>query len=168
MPASPQSRIHLLPIGPDDWQLWRKARLQALAEAPYAFSSKLADWRGEGDRQWRWRSRLAEVPFNLVSYLDHEAAGMVSVTAPEETTVELISMWVAPFARGQGVGNALVTAVIGWGKEQAAARISLAVVQSNLRAIALYRRHGFVDGGSLDSDDPSIPPERRMIRDLNE
>ncbi|MDT0462983.1 hypothetical protein [Streptomyces gibsoniae] len=43
----------------DDWPLWRTLRLTALADAPHAFKSRLADWcRGE---QQRWQVRL-EVP----------------------------------------------------------------------------------------------------------
>ncbi|HEY0700829.1 MAG TPA: glycosyltransferase, partial [Micromonospora sp.] len=46
-------------LDPEDWRLWRVARLAALAEAPYAFGSQLADWQGPGDREERWRSRLS-------------------------------------------------------------------------------------------------------------
>jgi ribosomal protein S18 acetylase RimI-like enzyme len=100
-------------------------RLEALGQAPDAFSSKLADWQGEGDTESRWRTRLSAVPFNIVSYLDSTAAGMVSATAPEDGTIELISMWVAPFARGRSVGDALLAALKAWAEEQEAARIKL-------------------------------------------
>jgi ribosomal protein S18 acetylase RimI-like enzyme len=158
--------IDLAPIGADDWVLWRKLRLEALREAPYAFSSRLADWQGEGDTEPRWRARLSAVPCNIVSYLRRMPAGMASATAPEDRSIELISMWVAPFARGRGVGDALIGAIISWATEQAAVHIHLAVFESNPRAIALYRRHGFVDAGVLKPGDPGLPVERRMIRDL--
>ncbi len=98
----------------------------------------------------RWHARLSMVPFNVVADFNGTAAGMVSATAPnEDRTIELISMWVAPFARGHGVGDSLVTAVIEWARGQRAARIALAVVESNERAVALYRRHRFVDAGAV-------------------
>ncbi|MHB8177165.1 MAG: GNAT family N-acetyltransferase [Vulcanimicrobiaceae bacterium] len=49
----------------------------------------------------------------MVAELGGVPAGMVSATSPDRLgTAELISMWVAPFARGRGVGDRLVDAVI--------------------------------------------------------
>ena len=162
-----QLPISLRTLGQDDWQLWRTLRLQALAEAPYAFSSKLADWQGDGDTEVRWRSRVSTVPLNIVAELNGQAAGMVSATAPNtDRAVELISMWVAPFARGRGVGDSLVGAVLIWAQQQQASRVSLAVFEGNEPAMALYRRHGFLDRGRIAESCEGLPPERQMVRDL--
>ncbi|MFN2448268.1 MAG: GNAT family N-acetyltransferase [Candidatus Baltobacteraceae bacterium] len=108
----------------------------------------------------RWRGRLIDVPFNVIAELESVRAGIVSATAPsDDRTVELISLWVAPFARGCGLGDALVSAVIAWAREQTAARVMLAVTPANGHAIALYRRHGFVEDARVDN-------ERTMIRAL--
>jgi GNAT superfamily N-acetyltransferase len=140
--------------------------LEALREASYAYSSTLAEWQGEGDTEVRWRARLSAVPFNVIAYLDGRVAGMVSGTAADQGgTSELISMWVAPFARGQGVSDSLVAAVVQWARGQQAARIALAVVESNEHARALYRRHRFVDVGAVD-DSYSGAPERHLVLDL--
>jgi len=138
--------------------------LEALTEAPYAFGSTLADWQGKGDTETRWRGRLTEVPFNIVAAWQEAAAGMASGTAPNPTgSVELLSMWVAPFARGRGIGEALVTAVLEWAREAQASRVDLAVFESNQRALALYRRCGFVDAGSQPDDGRATPTERRLV-----
>jgi hypothetical protein len=50
MLGAPRSSIDILQLGPDDWMLWRTLRLQALGEAPDAFSSKQANWQGEVTR----------------------------------------------------------------------------------------------------------------------
>jgi len=141
--------IDLRVLEPDDWQDWRALRLAALEEAPQAFSSTLADWQGAADTEQRWRSRLMAVPFNVVAALDCEPAGMVSASGPGDTrTVELLSMWVAPFARGRGVGDALVEAVRRWAEEHDARRLMLQVAEGNEPAVSLYRRHGLADTGA--------------------
>jgi ribosomal protein S18 acetylase RimI-like enzyme len=151
----------------DDWRQWRELRLEALGEAPRAFGSKLADWQGPGDTEQRWRDRLSSVPLNIIADLEQKLAGMVSATSPEsDGAIALISMWVAPFARGRGVGDALVTAVIEWAKEQGQSRVALDVMETNRHAANLYLRHGFVDVGLADVPE-GAPIERRMVLDLH-
>jgi GNAT superfamily N-acetyltransferase len=153
-------------VGVDDWRLWRDVRLEALREAPHAFSSTLTAWQGEGDTEMRWHARLSAVPFNVVAYVGGEAAGMVSGTAADEDgTSELISMWVAPFARGRGVGDSLVAAVVQWARKQRAVKIALAVFEGNEHARVLYRRHGFVDAGAIAGTGNGTV-ERQMVLDL--
>lgn len=137
----------------DEWRVWRELRLEALREAPYAFGSTLAEWQGGADTEGRWRRRLTDVPFNLIARLADTPAGIASGTAPTpDGAVELISMWVAPFARGRGVGDALVCRVVQWACEQHAKQVTLAVVANNTNAIALYKRHGFCEAGMIDGE----------------
>lgn len=130
---------------PDDWARWRELRLQALAEAPHAFSSTLASWRGAGEA--RWRARLHDVAFNALAMDGSRAVGMISGAAGDP--VELISLWVAPAARGQGVGDALVRAVLAWSAPRAT---RLNVYPTNTPAIVLYLRHGFVETDLIDGE----------------
>ncbi|MGH9080360.1 MAG: GNAT family N-acetyltransferase [Acidimicrobiales bacterium] len=130
-------------LGPDDWPEWRLVRLAALAESPHAFTTQLSDWQGDSDTEQRWRDRLASVPFNVVAQLGDRAVGMVSAMQDENNgSVELLSLWVAPDARGSGVGDALVDAVVGWARDQAARSLRLRMVEGNGPAEHLYRRHG--------------------------
>src|SRR5262245_7689086 len=158
-----QDEIKLRRIGVDDWPLWRKLRLQALEEAPYAFSSRLADWQGQGDTEMRWRARLSDVPLNIIATWQETTAGMSSGTGLNpDGSIELISMWVAPLARGRGVGDALVDTVIEWANEQRASMVTLGVLEGNERAVAFYRRHGFI----LVAPDAGVVTGRRMARSL--
>ena len=166
-PALDRPAVEIRVIGVDEWPLWRNLRLQALGEAPYAFSSTLAEWQGKGDTETRWRDRLSTVHFNVLAYLNGKAAGMVSATAAnQDGTIELISLWVAPFARGHGIGDSLVAVVIEWARRQRASKLTLAVVESNRHADALYRRHRFVDAGAIDCTGSGIASERQMVRNL--
>jgi ribosomal protein S18 acetylase RimI-like enzyme len=141
--------IEMRLVGPEDWRVWRELRLAALAEAPDAFGSRLADWQGEGDREERWRARLA-VPGSrsFVALRLGEPVGMVGgVPGETDGVVELVSMWVGREARGLGVGDRLVGAVAEWAAQVGAEALELAVRPGNERAIALYRRNGFTDTG---------------------
>src|SRR5205823_9801665 len=70
-------------ISDDEWELWRDVRLRALAEAPESFGSTLAYWQGDGDQELRWRSRLVDVPFNVIAMSD-VLIGQVSGTTLDE------------------------------------------------------------------------------------
>jgi ribosomal protein S18 acetylase RimI-like enzyme len=134
-----------------DWKMWRELRLAALAEAAYAFGSHLADWQGDGDREERWRGRLA-IPnsYNALVMLDGQPVGMVSgVPADQDGVVELISMYVAPLGRGRGVGDHLMRAVEQWARQVGAGTLRLAVAEGNTNAWGLYQRNGFRDTGEL-------------------
>lgn len=149
-------------LGPDDWRAWRSLRLAALAEAPAAFGSTLAEWTGDADTEQRWRSRLASVPLNVALTLDDAPAGMVSATAPGlDRAVHLISLWIAPFARGRGVSDAAIDYVLTWARaEHGVVTVALSVKADNVPAIRLYQRHGFADSGPSPDD----PGERMMRR----
>ncbi|MEU4551064.1 GNAT family N-acetyltransferase [Micromonospora violae] len=143
--------IEMRVLSEDDWKMWRELRLAALAEAAYAFGSQLADWQGEGDREERWRGRLA-IPgsYNIMAMLDGRPAGMASgVPTDQDGVVELISMYVAPVGRGRSVGDHLVRAVEQWARLVGAQTLRLAVVEGNKNAWALYQRSGFRDTGEL-------------------
>jgi len=162
--------IEVRGLSPDDWAVWRVLRLAALAEAPDAFGSQLADWQGEGDREDRWRSRLS-IPgsYNIVALLDDQPVGMASgVPTTDDGVVELISMWVAPTARGRGVGDALVREVERWGRDVGARVLRLDVAEGNRAASGLYQRNGFGytgEQGELMAD--GIRRERVMAKQLH-
>ncbi|MBM2614677.1 GNAT family N-acetyltransferase [Actinoplanes sp. LDG1-06] len=161
--------IEIRVLTEDDWALWRVLRLQALTEAAYAFGSQLADWQGEGDREERWRARLA-LPgsYNLVASVDGRAVGMVSgVRTDEVRAVELISMYVAPEGRGRGVGDLLVRRVAEWADEAGAAELRLSVTEGNTKARELYERNGFHETGELGDLMPDgLRREQVMARRL--
>jgi RimJ/RimL family protein N-acetyltransferase len=58
-----------------------------------------------------------------------------------------IGMAVAREWRGLGVGSALLAAAVAWARENQLHKLSLSVFPHNERAIALYRRFGFVEEG---------------------
>ncbi|MFP8962191.1 GNAT family N-acetyltransferase [Streptomyces nanhaiensis] len=150
-----------------DWAGWRELRLAALAEAPYAFGSRLADWQGGGDREERWRARLGVPGAHFAALLEGRPVGQVSgVAEPGGEAAELVSMWVGPDARGRGVGDALVRAVEGWARRAGARKLRLSVMPGNEHAAALYRRHGFEDLGPVGDGLPGGRREHVMVKPL--
>jgi GNAT superfamily N-acetyltransferase len=158
--------VELRRVTADGWELWRALRLEALAEAPYAFSSKLADWATAPEA--RWRARLGQPDDrNLVALVEGQPVGMASgIPGDEASTVELVSMWVRPTARGHGVADALLHAVEHWGLVRGASRLCLGVVASNQRARRLYERHGLVVTGEVERSSPTEPVELMMCKSL--
>jgi ribosomal protein S18 acetylase RimI-like enzyme len=84
----------------------------------------------------------------------------MATCAPFDGLYTLISMWVAPEARGTGVGDALIEATCQWAREAGAGELRLDVKEDNVQAIRLYIRHGFVDVG------PSGEGGERAMRKL--
>jgi len=153
--------VDVVVVTAEDWRLWRELRRAALLEYPGAFGSTLAEWSGEADTEARWRARLEDVALNLVLVLDGGPVGMVSALPGADGTVELISLWIAPAARGRGVGDEAIRQVVAWALDKhPRGPVMLSVKSENNAARRLYERHGFVDAGTSPDD----PTERLMRR----
>jgi ribosomal protein S18 acetylase RimI-like enzyme len=140
----------------EDWERVRDIRIRALADAPFAYGSRLEEEQDQPESLWRARlEQQAAATFLAID--GHETVGLVrTFVAPEHvTTAELVSMWVAPRARGQGVGRQLVAAVVEWVRHHDVTSVQLWVTETNAAARRLYESCGFVLSGrrrTLPSD----------------
>ena len=124
-----------------DWQALREIRLQALRDAPNGFSSTHAREAAFGDDEWH---RRATRDGSFLAFLPEVSpAGLGGGFLEAPGTVELISMFVRPQARGRGVGEAIIDAVVGWAIQKNATTVHLWVTETNSRARLLYERCGF-------------------------
>jgi GNAT superfamily N-acetyltransferase len=109
-----------------DWERLRDVRVRALADAPFAFGSRLEE---EQDRpEAFWRSRLeSDAAATFLAIQGQETVGLVrTFVEPEDvTSAQLVSMWVAPHARGRRVGRQLVAAVVQWARDHDATNVRL-------------------------------------------
>jgi GNAT superfamily N-acetyltransferase len=130
-----------------DEALVRALRIAALTDVPHAFGSTLEREKARTPDDWRrWFS-----PGVTYVHVDENGvgAGLVAGILDEERSLaHLAAMWVHPAKRGQGVGDALVAAVVGWAEDQNR-RVRLHVVEDNAPAVALYERHGFRRTGNV-------------------
>jgi ribosomal protein S18 acetylase RimI-like enzyme len=149
--------IELALLTPDDWAEFRAVRLAALAEAPHAFGSTLAD-ELEMDEA-AWRKRLAGRT-QFVAREGGETVGMAGVFRDgKNEACELVSMWIAPSHRQRGVGRAIVERAIAHAREIGCDELRLLVAEDNPEAERLYARCGFVRTGIAG---PIRPGEARM------
>jgi GNAT superfamily N-acetyltransferase len=89
---------------------------------------------------------------------------------PEDvTSAKLVSMWVAPHARSQGVGRRLVASVVKWARDHDATNVQLWVTEKNAAARRLYESCGFVlsGGRQMLPSDPTLS-EVAMRLDLGD
>lgn len=137
----------------DDWAELRAARLAALAEAPYAFSSTLA--REEQFTEQTWRERAGSGR----TFAAWDGGTIVGLATgwQEDDDFHLVGMWVSPKVRGSGVADRLVAAVCELARESGATSVTLWVTEVNGRARAFYRRLGFAPTGGRQLVRPDEP-----------
>lgn len=136
-------------------------RLRALATDPLAFCALRSEEEARGPG--RLRSSLAEVERFAVFGAFEAAAveggdgegalvGMVGVYREERARrahrATIWGMFVAPEARGRGLGAALLDAAVGWASSvHGVEQVHLSVASGHLAARALYETRGFVVWG---------------------
>ncbi|HEX6748857.1 MAG TPA: GNAT family N-acetyltransferase [Longimicrobium sp.] len=136
----------------DEWRAYRDLRLRALGDSPDAFASVLETQRVRPDSDWQDRlaagaASPAQLP--LVAEEGDALVGLVwgVIDPPNTGTAHVIQMWVAPEARGRGVGAMLLDAVVAWARDAGARGVMLDVTCGDSPARRLYERAGFVPAG---------------------
>ena len=105
-------------------------------------------------RYYRKRFRRPWEPnaAHLLALEDGRVVGSISIRRddhPATHHVATFGMFVVSSHRGRGVGSALLSEAIRWGRSYGIERVELTVYPNNAAAIALYRRFGFVEEGRL-------------------
>lgn len=157
-------------IRADEGPRLRALRLRALADSPWAFGSTLAREEAFTDDVWQERAALSAAGEDRVTFIaedDDRWIGMATGLMEPGGRLDLVGMFVAPAARGQRLGAALVEPVATWARGRGAARLHLWVTTTNEPALRLYRRAGFHPTGRTQALDhtPSLQ-ELEMAREL--
>ena len=136
-----------------DRDLLRGLRLRALADAPSAFGSSLAEEEAFTDVDWDARLGRADAATFVAVADDGTPVGLCAGVADRALpgTADLVGMWVAPEARRAGVGDVLVARVVAWAAAEGVEVLRLCVTEGNDGAERLYRRHGFVRTGCAEA-----------------
>ena len=162
--------MEVLRVAPGDAARLKRVRLAALEDAPSAFGSTHEAEASRPDEEWAQRAVAGSRGNDRATFfarLDDDVVGLAGGYRNERSssTVELVSMWVAPHVRGRGVGALLVDAVTSWAVDTNATRIALWVTSGNTAAERLYESKGFVPTGELQPL-PSDPSRNESRMDL--
>jgi RimJ/RimL family protein N-acetyltransferase len=165
--------VTIEPITTHNVSVFKAVRLRALLQDPYAFGSTYAKESQLSDAEWRkrvkkWNGKNG-IGFLAIDKKDGVACGMAGSFLDEDdpTRAVLISMWMAPTHRRQGLGRVLVSSVIRWARSRNARVVRLMVVANNDSAIRFYEYLGFKRTGRTQPypNDPALI-EYEMSREI--
>ena len=153
-------------LSASEWRLLRSARLAALRESPASFLSTFAKERQYGEQHWQ--AELVHGAW-LVGTGDGAAQALLGATRGADIPFAdryLSYLWVAPPARGRGLGTKLVTEMLTHLREREVAGVWLWVMDGNDAANQLYRKIGFESTGLRKPlpHDPSRIEERLLLK----
>lgn len=144
--------IEIRPFANDEWRTYRDLRLASLADSPDSFGSRLEETKLRPDDVWQahlTNGAHAGNDLPLVALADGLPVGLswgrIETDFPE--TAHLYQVWVAPEARGRGIGRKMVETVIAWATQRGADVLELGVTTTNLAAVQLYTNLSFVPIG---------------------
>jgi L-amino acid N-acyltransferase YncA len=136
-------------LSPDEIDIFRRIRLEALRCEPASFASRFEDWiilpNGE------WRRRLADPVF--VAFSNSEPIGVMGLLRfrPRKMAhrATLVSVYVRKSERGTGIAADLLSVVSNVARSLGILQMELAVNAENSAALRFYQRHGFVEVGRI-------------------
>ena len=142
--------VTIRPGREEDAPAYRDLRLEALRNHPEAFSSDYETALAKPIDYWTKRLRLHDPDSEVMLYFaahGQQLVGMGGIThtdAPKQKhSAYIVSMYVRPEWRGQGVAEALIDACLEWGRGQGITIVKLGVSTVNTPAIRCYARCGF-------------------------
>lgn len=152
-------------IRTDEGARFRDIRLRALRDTPRAFGSTAAEAEKLPPGYWAqraWGGAEGRESVILVAEDGDAWVGLVGGFLDEDGDgAQLISMWVHPAYRSQGLGRDLVLDLIAWAVSHGVGAVRLGVTADNDAAIGLYARCGFVSTGR-ENPHPSQPDAREI------
>ncbi len=169
------ANFEIIKLSPEDWQDYKQIRLEALLNAPQAFSSTYAESLTRPDSHWQERLReaaLGETSWMLFARADGQLVGLTGPFREEEkdgAVAHIISVYVCEAYRGQGVASALMRAILAAVSRRGdirKARLGVNPVQA--AALKMYQNFGFqtIHTVTAAMGDGKIYQELIMEKDL--
>lgn len=151
-------------LGPEDIQVFRQIRLEALRSEPAAFASSAADWEALPDAEWTRRLTANAVFVDFYEGKPVAMMGLMRQGASKMThRATVIMVYVRRDRRGGGHAKALLDAVVAHARSAGVWLLELALSAENPAALRFYLREGFREVGRVDG---GIIHEGREIDDI--
>ncbi|MFV1999597.1 MAG: GNAT family N-acetyltransferase [Acidimicrobiia bacterium] len=136
-------------IRSEEWRILRKIRLEALADAPGAFSTTLEDAQTYPDAIWQDRASKGAVGGSQATILAFDngiavgmAVGLLRAHISRDVA-PIVSVFVSSGARRRGIGERLMDEVEAWARRNGAVTTSLWVAEANTAARSFYQSRGY-------------------------
>lgn len=131
-------------LGADDLHSYRDIRLEALREAPEAFSADVEEVRTRPESSFRLAlERMAVFGAFREGGVQIGLAALFQEESPKRRhRADLVQMYVRPEARSAGVGLTLIEAVLAHART-CVKQVHLGVGTQNAPALRLYHKAGF-------------------------
>jgi len=144
--ASDMATIRRLRKGEAD--LYRKMRLQSIADSPSAFETTYDAVMARSPESWRDQADESADGSDRATFLAFAGEEPIGIAALYRVGVsadvgELLQVWVAPGHRGTGVARALMDALFAWAGKCGYRQVVAKVTSGNERALAFYKNYGF-------------------------
>ncbi|MGH8827862.1 MAG: GNAT family N-acetyltransferase [Jiangellaceae bacterium] len=136
------AEINTRALDEDDWQIYRRLRLEGLRESPDAFVATYSEEELYDEPYWRDHMRRAH---RLVAERDGEPVGIVSIGGHDDDpkTGEVFGLWVTPSTRNSRVAWQLVTAAAKQAPRDGFDKLYFWVGTENGPAVAFASSFGF-------------------------
>ncbi len=131
----------IIQITEEHWQELKSIRLASLKDSPDAFAVTFEAASNYSETDWKNRSAGKGVTF-FIKKLENQPVGIIGGIQRDDD-YEMISLWVSPEQRGNGIAKLLIEKIIEHAKTIGIYSIFLEVSKINFSAYTLYEKTGF-------------------------
>ncbi len=131
-------------LTPADWSKYRDLRLESLHEAPQAFLSTVEETEQSLTEEWQRKIKNMFFAINDDDKVMGMIGGFRQNKAKTNHTFKIVSFYVSPKYRGQGIGSQLLEEILNYARSlSGVTKIELSVATTQQAAVKLYQQAGF-------------------------